>query len=253
MKHFNFILTILGALGTISTLITQTRGESNVGPKKDFHRSLSQVIHRNYDVNNTEHTSTGITHSVDVEYNDDSAGVVIVSSGCKSITGTFIVPNITSSTTNSISIWIGIDGYTSGDSILKTGLDIYYEDGDVSFETWYEWYPDYAYEFSGFEVDPVDTIRLTLTATSTTSGTALVENLTKGQSVSHTFTGQEALEEVNAEWIVQVDNPGYLDGFTGITFEDASASCGKPSTATKDVPSWATVSTTSSSVIIKLT
>ncbi|KUI65964.1 Aspergillopepsin-2 [Cytospora mali] len=256
MKHFSFILTILGVLETISTLIPQTHGESDVTPREDFHRRSSRVMNRNYGTNNTEHTSTKITHAVDAEYNDDAAGAVLVSSGCKYITGTFTVPspgNVTLPTAAAIGIWIGLDGYTSEDSILQTGLEIDYGDGEVSFEAWYEWYPNYAYDFSGFEVDSGNTIRLTLTATSTTSGTALVENLTTGQSVSHTFTGEEALEEVNAEWIVQLYDAESLGGITGITFEDASAACGKPSSATKIVPSWATVTTTSNSVIIKVT
>lgn len=42
-------------------------------------------------------------------------------------------------------------------------------------------------------------------ATSTTTGTATVENLTTGRSVSHTFSGGTTgtLCETNAEWIVE--------------------------------------------------
>ena len=43
-----------------------------------------------------------------------------------------------------------------------------------------------------------------MTATSTTAGTAVVENLTTGKKVSHSFSGQSrALQELNAEWIVE--------------------------------------------------
>ena len=47
---------------------------------------------------------------------------------------------------------------------------------------------------------------LTVTATSTTSGTAVITNNTKGKSVTHKFTGgvDGTLCETNAEWIVEV-------------------------------------------------
>lgn len=46
---------------------------------------------------------------------------------------------------------------------------------------------------------------MTITATSTTSGTATIENVSKGETVTHTYTGMSAypLCEVNAEWIVE--------------------------------------------------
>lgn len=42
------------------------------------------------------------------------------------------------------SAWVGIDGDTADNSILQTGVDFYAEGGEVGFDAWYEWYPDYA-------------------------------------------------------------------------------------------------------------
>lgn len=72
---------------------------------------------------------------------------------------------------------------------------------------------------------------MTVTAKSTTSGTATLDNLSTGQTVSHSFSGESAaLCETNAEWIVEDFESGsslvpFAD-FTTITFTDASAVCG---------------------------
>ncbi|KAG9309694.1 peptidase A4 family-domain-containing protein [Chiua virens] len=49
---------------------------------------------------------------------------------------------------------------------------------------WCEWFPDYSYDFPGITISAGDTIKLNVTADSTTTGTATVENLTNGQIVS---------------------------------------------------------------------
>lgn len=41
------------------------------------------------------------------------------------------------------------DGDECESAILQTGLDFTVSNGEVSYDSWYEWYPDYAYDFSG--------------------------------------------------------------------------------------------------------
>jgi carbohydrate-binding DOMON domain-containing protein len=53
-------------------------------------------------------------------------------------------------------------------------------------------------------VNAGDTIKLTVTATSTTTGTAVVENLSSGQSSTVSLTTPLPLCLENAEWIVEV-------------------------------------------------
>jgi hypothetical protein len=69
---------------------------------------------------------------------------------------------------------------------------------------------------------------VTVTATSTKAGTAVVENVSKGTSVTHTFSSQSnALQELNAEWIVEDFSEGYslvpFADFGTVTFTDATA------------------------------
>jgi hypothetical protein len=100
-------------------------------------------------------------------------------------------------------VWVGIDGDTYTNAILQAGVDLNVAaDGSVSFDAWYEWYPDYSYTFD-LEVSAGDEISMTVVASTSTSGTALVENLTTGEQASIDLTSTYALGGQNAEWIVE--------------------------------------------------
>ena len=129
---------------------------------------------------------------------------------------------------------------------------------------WYEWYPDYAYDFSGISFSSGDSVRVTVTAASTKSGTAKIENLTTGKTVTKSITSSSALCEQDAEWIVEdYEESGGLVPFANFgTVTFTSASAGKSSGSSG--PSGATiidieqngnvltsVSTSSSSVTVK--
>ncbi|TFY69761.1 hypothetical protein EVJ58_g250 [Rhodofomes roseus] len=164
----------------------------------------------------------------------------------------------------SASAWVGIDGDTCGNAILQTGVDFTIDGGSVSYDAWYEWYPDYAYDFSGISFSAGDTVKLTVTASSTTAGKAVIENVSTGKTVSKSITSSSALCEENAEWIVEDYEEGSslvpFANFGTVTFSGASASTGSGSTG----PSGATiidiqqngktltsVSTSSNSVTVK--
>ncbi|KZT03723.1 uncharacterized protein LAESUDRAFT_704399 [Laetiporus sulphureus 93-53] len=148
------------------------------------------------------------------------------------VTGTFTVPTPSapsggSGGSYSASAWVGIDGYTCDNAILQTGVDFTIDNGETSYDAWYEWYPDYAYDFSGITISAGDSIRVTVTASSTTSGTAVVENLSTGQTVTEDLTSSYALCEENAEWIVEdYEENGSLVPFADfgtVTFTSATA------------------------------
>lgn len=103
----------------------------------------------------------------------------------------------------------------------------------MTYDAWYEWYPDYAYDFSGIDISPGDSITVTVTATSKTAGSATIENNTSGQKVSHSFSGEGSegsLCETNAEWIIEDFEEGssmvQFADFGTVTFTGASASTG---------------------------
>jgi len=164
---------------------------------------------------------------VNTEYSENWAGAVYAEGDgtYTAVTGTFTVP--TPSGDGAASAWVGIDGDTCDTAILQTGVDFTSDGGEVSYDAWYEWYPDYAYDFDGIDIASGDVIKLTVTATSTTSGTAVIENTSNGQTVTQDITSTSALCEENAEWIVEdFEENGSLVEFADfgtVTFTDAYA------------------------------
>ena len=97
----------------------------------------------------------------------------------------------------------------------------------MSYDSWYEWYPDYAYDFSGISFSAGDTVSLSVVASSSTSGTAYITNESNGQSVSQPITSSSALCQENAEWIVEDFEEGGgmvpFANFGTVTFGGATA------------------------------
>ncbi|OIW24630.1 hypothetical protein CONLIGDRAFT_718516 [Coniochaeta ligniaria NRRL 30616] len=154
-------------------------------------------------------STEGITNETQVSYSSNWAGAVLVGSGYKSVTGTFVVPTPkkpsggSSSTTYSASAWVGIDGDTCQTAILQTGVDFNVKGTSVSFDAW-ETNNKRIDTFSGFSISAGNTIKVTATATSKTGGTVTITNSSTGKTVTHSFSGESAsLCETNAEWIVE--------------------------------------------------
>lgn len=98
----------------------------------------------------------------------------------------------------------------------------------ILITAWYEWFPDYAHDFSDIEFAAGDSVTVTVTASSLTSGSAVIENTTTGKKVSHMFTNQtQPLCETNAEWIVEdFESNGsqvQFANFDSIKFANATA------------------------------
>lgn len=195
---------------------------------------------------NDRHSSPRIAAS-DVTYNETShvsystnwAGSVYTTTGVDYVTGTITVPTPSAGDGGGVkaslegycaSAWVGIDGDTCSTAILQTGVDFCYTSGSTSFDAWYEWYPDYAYDFD-LDISSGDTITMSVTATSTSKGSAVIENTTTGKSVTHTFTTSEGdLCEYDAEWIVEDYEEGLslvpFADFDSVEFTDAYATSG---------------------------
>ncbi|OJT02605.1 Aspergillopepsin-2 [Trametes pubescens] len=176
------------------------------------------------------------------EFSTNWSGAVInaAANTFKSVTGTFTIPTPKEpsggSGTHSASAWVGIDGDTCGTAILQTGIDFTVSGTRTSFDAWYEWFPDFAHDFTGITLSPGNSITVSVTATSRTGGTATIVNHSTGQTVSHTFSGQPALCEQDAEWIVEDFEEGSslvpLANWGTVTFTGAAANGASPSGAT---------------------
>lgn len=93
-------------------------------------------------------------------------------------------------------------GYSCSSAILQTGVVAW---GDGNVQAWYEWWPyDPVYYGSELTVSAGDTVRMSVNATSTTSGTSTLENLTTGQHVTTPYSNMgQALCLADAEWIIE--------------------------------------------------
>ncbi|KAJ5560564.1 aspergillopepsin [Penicillium frequentans] len=186
-----------------------------------------------------------LSNTSEVEYSSNWAGAVLIGTGYTAVTAEFTVPTPSVPSGGSsreqycASAWVGIDGDTCDTAILQTGIDFCIEGSTTSFDAWYEWYPDYAYDFD-LTVSAGDVIKVTVDATSKTAGTATVDNVTTGKSVTHTFTGgvDGDLCEYNAEWIVEDfeedDSLVPFADFGTVTFSSASATDGSSSVGPED-------------------
>ncbi|KAI0477098.1 peptidase A4 family-domain-containing protein [Xylariaceae sp. FL0804] len=232
MKTIAFSTAILCAAGLVAaapgTAMRRERAAERFGRRSNPLRRVEGDL------------ASSAANNSNVEYSDNWAGAVLVGSGYTTVTGTIKVPTPSVPSTSSKkqasgSAWVGIDGDTCQTAILQTGVDFTVQRGSVTYDAWYEWYPDYSYDFSNFEVSAGDTIKMyvesTVTASSKTGGTAVLENVTTGKSATHTFTGESAaLCETNAEWIVEDYESGsslvpFAD-FGTVTFTDASVNGG---------------------------
>lgn len=150
-------------------------------------------------------------------------GAVQNGKGITKVAGTITVPEVGTDGGHSGAAWVGIDGDTDcGHALLQTGIDFF---NDGTFDAWWEWIPDDVNFFSNFSIAVDDEIYMEVDATSRTSGVAILENLTNGDKVTHTFKKDDTpstLCETDAEWIIE-DYEGDFADFGSITFTDCTA------------------------------
>lgn len=131
-----FTTVLLFAEAIMAARLTERRREAHKA------RALSRKSHPKIGV---EAPSSG-TNVSNVEYSENWAGAVIISSDITSVTAEITVPSVSSSDSSSsseqcASAWVGIDGDTCETAILQTGIDFCVEDGESYYDAWYEWYP----------------------------------------------------------------------------------------------------------------
>jgi Peptidase A4 family len=143
-----FAVGTFGAVGTVNrraraSAKLATRGYGGVRGSKPRLPAIDtdgaiQALEFENETKNTSH----------VEYSSNWAGAVLIGSGYTMVTGTIKVPTPkmpsggSSRTTYYTSAWVGIDGDTCGSAILQTGVDFIVKGNAVSYDAWYEWYPD---------------------------------------------------------------------------------------------------------------
>jgi hypothetical protein len=158
------------------------------------------------------------SNGADVEYSKNWAGVVReqppASATYTAVSATFTVPEPTatdnSGNLQAVSAWVGIDGDTYTEAILQTGIDAYIQNGQRTYDAWYEWYPRNAENFD-IGLTAGDVIVAKVESSSPSQGVAIIENKSSGQSVTKTLNAPSTTATLggqNAEWIVEDFNSG---------------------------------------------
>jgi len=182
-------------------------------------------------------------NETNVDYSSNWSGAVLTAppagSTFTSVSATFTVPK-PGGTTGAASAWVGIDGDTYDTAILQTGVDFRVTNGQVSYDCWYEWYPDYAYDFptSSITISTGDSIYIAVASTSSSKGSVTIKNLTTGKSVTQSLSAPSSSSHLggqNAEWIVEdFEEDGSLvpfANFGSVTFSGATAGTSTGATA----------------------
>ncbi len=121
-------------------------------------------------------------------------------------------------------VWVGIGGFTcQNGALLQTGIDLKLVDDTVSYDgklirifwylrevliptlllAWYEWYPAAPIFLDNIIINSRDEVRLTVVATSTTTGNIFIENLSNNPTVEQELSSTFPLCQESAEWIVE--------------------------------------------------
>ncbi|KAF4628582.1 hypothetical protein G7Y89_g9574 [Cudoniella acicularis] len=218
----HFIRGWLRFRAVVTIMPTSSLAAPNPGLKRRMQRRAGEPKQRTYqgssmiakELKADSTTSSSSASSSGIQLSENWSGAAITSppSGqtFNGVSGTVTAPtpSIPSGVTATdgeyaASIWVGIDGDTYSTAILQTGFDLSVSSsGAVTYQAWYEWYPDYAYDFD-LDISAGDVISMYVNATTTTSGSATVENLTTGKSATKEITSTSALGGENAEWIVE--------------------------------------------------
>ncbi len=160
--------------------------------------------------------------------------------------GTWTVPAVTGKkgrTANYSSVWVGLDGYTSG-TVEQIGTEQDWTGTKQQNYVWFEMYPSAGYEIVGFPANPGDSISAQVKYVGQTTvqvGTGkkkssvqesvfqlTIINNTKGVSytVPSSYTTTATAARSSAEWIVEAPSSGKilpLADFGSVNFSDCNA------------------------------
>jgi hypothetical protein len=119
-----------------------------------------------------------------------------------SVSGTFTVPSLTG--TSKLSIWVAIGDSVNQNYLLKGGIN-YNQD----LSTFNSWFPSNETDISStVPVKAADSITVTVSLTSATEGTVVIENKTQNKKSTQTISAPASvdasvLKALTADWFVQ--------------------------------------------------
>ena len=242
------IMKFLSTFVTTALLVSSTLAAPRTLKERVQARTSSRQSNPNQRIATSDADQRTLTN---IQYSNNWAGAVYEQpppeGSCSYVSGTFTVPEpkavgeVKEGSVTAGSAWVGIDGDTYGAAILQTGVDFYVEaDGNVHYDAWYEWYPDYAYDFE-VKFKAGDVVNLAVEAYASSWGYVQIENLSTGETAMQILrapTEKAVLAGENAEWIIEDFQSGgelvNLVDFGTVTFTDTQAQAGHKVYGVKD-------------------
>ncbi len=151
------------------------------------------------------------------------AGYIATGGTFTSVSGSWIVPQVNTTGTSSDATWVGIGGTTSRDLIQTGTRAVVNNNGQVSYQAWYETLPANSRKVP-LTINPGDSITASIAQQSTNQWAISLHDTTTGQSYQTNVTYASSLSSV--EWIEEMPVLGRsfipLDNFGSVQFSALS-------------------------------
>jgi hypothetical protein len=188
--------------------------------------AMSSYTYTPVPITENEGSGTNATTSSSGDTTMNWAGYMATGGTYTSISGSWVVPEVTAGTDPiaADATWIGIGGSKSSD-LIQVGTENTVEDGQVVGNTFYEQLPSSAQSIPTVSVNAGDTVTASIKEVSPGQWTVTIEDVTNGESYSNTVT--YASSESSAEWIEEAPSDGDgaimpLDEFGSVAFTDGT-------------------------------
>ncbi len=128
------------------------------------------------------------------------------------VSGSWVVPTVSTTSTGYAASWVGIDGWSSS-TVEQIGTEADVVNGQATYYAWYEMYPSNSVTISKMTIDPGDTItgQVSWAASSSKGGTytlTLTDTSHTKDSDTVTVNSSTAFARSSAEWIVEAPYSG---------------------------------------------
>jgi hypothetical protein len=144
-----------------------------------------------------------------------------------SVSASWTMPEIKPSENNTFSgVWVGIGGYGE-DTLIQTGTEQEYVNGQVAYYAWYELLPDHLVHIPNIHVQAGDAVTASISLINENTNTWLIEiaDITRNQRFRKTFVYNSS--RLSAEWIVERPKVNgtisTLADFGNVTFTECKA------------------------------
>jgi len=151
------------------------------------------------------------------------SGYVANGGSFTAVTATWVVPQVSATSTGADATWVGIGGLNSRD-LIQAGTQASVGGGSVTYEAWVEMLPQSSRTVS-LSVNPGDSVTTSISQSASGEWTISIKNNTTGRSYSATV--QYSSSNSSAEWVQEAPSAGRglvpLDDFGTLKFSGASA------------------------------